>query len=634
MVLSLDYQLVASAFTNIGYTLRFEITGGILLLLIWILGQTAARRQKPKHSKQIPKEFDVPFIPKVQHRTLARDDTTQTSAHEFAHPDTADLTKLRDASLVVPQLIHLCRSQALRTALTLYQAAMKAGLEIQAIPEADCQQLFIAMVTSTIRTNQMDEAKQLLQDLHNSVGIPSGLLSSVVKLCTSKQLFRDCLAFYDSAAQSRHVDIVDKTIWSCLLFCAIESRDFSRCYQFFNRLKECGTPSQKDFGNMVRLASLNGDWQLSAKLLQDMREASIEIDCVIYNTCLNTCVAASQMDQARLILEEMERSTGVVDAITYNTLMKGYAKAGQMEPCLMLFDSLQSRNIQPTQVTYGIVLDGLINDNQLDRAAKVFNAMSEQGISMNTILHTTLIKGFARVGEVDQAMQVYAKMRGENGMPPDLITFSILIKAHCDIDRVDGALELLEEMLKLGLRPDEVVFNNLLGGCVRLSNTELGNRLYSDMVSSGVRPSNATFSILIRLYQQCKLLEDAVELLKSEPVKHRVSPEPRLFLQLIQSCIRERQGRRALEVYKMMFDYGTPQASTNSNIVSTCMKLNMYETASDILAILVEKGGRMDHGELSKLLEVSVRKRKLQVAQSIAASMEKLGYCVDPSFRC
>merc|ERR1719377_284528 len=103
---------------------------------------------------------------------------------------------------------------------------------------------------------------------------------------------------------------------------------------------------------------------------------------------------------------------------------------------------------------------------------------------MNTVLYTTLIKGFARAGEVDQAMNVFAQMHKERNVIPDLITFSILIKANCDADRLEEALKLLVAMTDLNLRPDEVVFNNLLAGCARQGNIQLGKRLYADMVAN------------------------------------------------------------------------------------------------------------------------------------------------------
>merc|ERR1719160_1846155 len=134
----------------------------------------------------------------------------------------------------------------------------------------------------------------------------------------------------------------------------------------------------------------------------------------------------------------MERTPGLADVITYNTLMKGYAKIGGMDECFKVFELLKLRDIAPSQVTYGILLDGFINNNQLDRAAEVFNGMIGQGGTMNTVLFTTLIKGFARAGEVDQAMKVYEQMHKERNVTPDLITFSILIKANCDADQLEG----------------------------------------------------------------------------------------------------------------------------------------------------------------------------------------------------
>lgn len=355
------------------------------------------------------------------------------------------------------------------------------------------------------------------------------------------------------------------------------------------------------------------------------------IDSVVYNTALGTCVSADKIDEARGLLEQMEQTQGLADVITYNTLMKGYAKAGEMDKCHNVFLLLKSRHISPSHVSYGILVNGYINENRLERAAEVFSDMKREGCTMNTVLYTTLIKGFARAGEVDQAMKVYEQMNKERNVTPDLITFSILIKANCDADRCTEALKLLEEMINLKLQPDEVVFNSLLAGSARSANAELGKRLYSDMISCGIRPSNATFSILIRLFHQCKLLDDAVEMIRIEPTKHRVDPEPRIFLQLIQSCIRERQGHRAVEVYEMLAASSVPSPSTHGTIMTTCMKLNMYDTAGEILAIVASKGGRFDSADANSLLDCAIRKSKFQAAQGIATSLEKMGVALKPA---
>eukprot|EP00747_Dinoflagellata_sp_TGD_P161767 gnl/TRDRNA2_/TRDRNA2_178646_c0_seq1.p1 gnl/TRDRNA2_/TRDRNA2_178646_c0~~gnl/TRDRNA2_/TRDRNA2_178646_c0_seq1.p1 ORF type:complete len:696 (-),score=159.59 gnl/TRDRNA2_/TRDRNA2_178646_c0_seq1:51-1898(-) len=538
--------------------------------------------------------------------------------------------ELCDPSLVVPQIMHLARSNTDKV-LDIYRSAMQAGINLNKVPQDDLHQLYLALVTAAVRAGHANEVSNLLCDLQKmGNGIDIALFSSAVKLCTSRHLFSESISIYNLVSKDPSFQIADKSLWSCLLFCAVESKDFDRCDFFFRRLKQHGAPSSKDYGNMIRFVSLQGNWEQSLALLSDMRSSGIEVDSVHYNTILATCVMAEQVDHAHALLGEMESAGGVTDVITYNTLMKGYAKTGSMTKCYELYKHMVEKGIVPSQVTYGILLDGFINENRLDFAEQIFQNMVADGVSMNTVLYTTVIKGFARAGKLDQAMIVYEQMRAGN-VHPDLVTFSILIKAHCDASHLDTALALLQQMLELGLRPDEVVFNNLLTGCAQKANAELGKQLYQDMVASGLRPSNASFSILIRLYAQCKMLDEAVEMLAKEPGKYKVDPEPRLFVQLIQSCIRDRQGRRALEVYDMLVAHSKPTAAAHGSMLQTCVKLNMFDTAAEILAAAAKNHGRIDVSDANALLEAAQRKKKTQCAQECAASMLKMGLKIDPA---
>eukprot|EP00416_Gambierdiscus_australes_P031375 CAMPEP_0171088832 /NCGR_PEP_ID=MMETSP0766_2-20121228/21014_1 /TAXON_ID=439317 /ORGANISM="Gambierdiscus australes, Strain CAWD 149" /LENGTH=622 /DNA_ID=CAMNT_0011546653 /DNA_START=102 /DNA_END=1970 /DNA_ORIENTATION=+ len=543
----------------------------------------------------------------------------------------AEPPQLCDPGWLVPHVVQLSHNQMER-ALETYHAALSAGLVLQDVRPTESRQLFLALITSAIRLGHMDQALGLLHDLkEHGPGLNASLLASATKLCTSRQHYAECLAIYDLAIEEDPALVIeDRSIWSCLLFCAVEARCFQRCNFLFERLKAAGKPSLKDYGNMIRYAATNNDCEVALSLVQEMREAGLEIDSVVYNTALATCVGANKVDQAHALLQEMEHVGGVVDVITYNTLAKGYAKAGRMDRCFELYEHMRGGGIQPSQVTYGILLDGCINDNKVDRAVEVYDEMRREGCPMNTVLYTTLIKGFARAGQVDQAMRVYGQMRSEGGVPPDLITFSILIKANCDYCHLESALMLLEAMVDLKLRPDEVIFNNLLGGCVKESNVELARRLYQEMVAAGIRPSNATFSIFIRLYSQCKLLDEAVEMLRSEPAAQGVSPEPRLFSQLALCCLRERQGRRAVEVYRLLLERSAPTAAAHSSMLGMCVKLNMLDTGAEILSMAAAANGRVDAKDALALLEAAQRKRKAQCVDACAMAMRRLGLASGP----
>jgi len=620
----------------------YELMVALLFIVGWGIGTFRARGQKPTLYKVATKHKGAAWRGGAANKAQpgrGRMGATKPRVARFdGHIEDVDLVLLTKPSWVVPQVVRLCDSQVTQ-ALELYRAAMRAGLQLQEMPAGECRNLFMQMVTAAIRDDQAHEVQKLFKDLVRSgLRVDLSLIVSTVKLCTCRQLFADCLAIFDFISKDPKVAVdpslafQDKAVWSCLLFCATQEKAYDKCTYFFKRLKDCGTPQAKDFGNMLRLAASKGDWETSLSIIQDMAKSDVEIDSVQYNTALATLGVAGRVHEARTLLDLMETKGSSADVISYNTVMKGYATGGRMDECFEMFVRLQAKGMSPSQVTYGILLDGFINGNQVDRAVQIFDDMKKSGCPLNTVLCTLLIKGFARAGDCDQAMHVYSQMKAENEISPDIVTFSILIKAHCDNDRLEEAFIILGELVTSGLKPDEVVFNSLIGGCAKQGNVKLGKQLLADMIASGVRPSNATFSILIRLYHQSKCLEEAVALLKTEPAKHNVQPEARLYLQLIQSCIRERQGRRAIEVYNMLSEWHVPTPLTHSSVLATCIKLHMYDTGAEIVRIAVANGASVTPRDTQLLLEGAFKKGKHQVVQSCVDSMQTLGHNVDAKF--
>jgi len=626
-------DMILSLVSSCVYSLRVELTFAAVLGALWAVGRktglAGAKTQLASTRKRPPSSGAPAGRAKPGDRSGRASDAAAATLPGGVGG--VDPKLLRDPRWLVPQVTRLCRAEA-RTALELYRAAHRAGVGLASAPQDECENMFLSMITATIRTGQADEALALLRDMrHRGPGVSAALFGSATKLCTSKQLYSECLSIYTFAMEDPSLKVEDRSVWSCLLFCAVETKSFASCGHFWERLRACGDPSCKDYGNMIRYASANGLWKLSLSLVQQMRRSGTDVDSVTYNTCLATCVAADRVDEARALLDEMAEAGGVSDAITYNTLSKGYAKAGRISQVFELFELMRARGVEPTQVTYGILLDSCINENQVARAAEVFEQMKANGCVMNTVLYTTLIKGFARDGHVDKAMEVYELMRSERTIPPDLITFSILIKANCDSGRLGAALRLKEAMLGLGLKADEVIFNNILGGCAKEADAYLAKCTYKEMVDSGVRPSNATFSILIRLYAQCKLLDEAVDMLRTEPAAQRVAPEPRLYSQLAHCCLRERRGKQATEVYLMMLEHGPLTASAHGGMLGMCVKLNMLDTAAEILSMAAEAGGRVDQADADQVLKAARKKRKGQCEETIASAMRALGLRPPPA---
>ncbi|KAF4656073.1 hypothetical protein FOL47_009176 [Perkinsus chesapeaki] len=457
------------------------------------------------------------------------------------------------------------------------------------------------MTDSSGNREERIEVEEVLRDMVKlGLDIPIDTLISITKMCTSKHLYKKCLWIHRKLLESELglSPVLDKTINSCLLLCAVEAKDLEICELYFDRLKSTvDGPSPKDLCNMVKCYAYSGEADKAVGVIQSMRETGLPLDVVTCNSVISGCVNRRELDMAESLLDEMakpigeggeeedRRGGGAADVVTYNTVMKGHARIGDVIKCAHLMKQMKSQEIFPTVVTYGIFLDCCINAGDMSRAKKVFQEMRQRqniggsdqsdGFALNTVMYTTLIKGHAKDGQVDAAMTVYDEMKN-CGVAPDLITFSILIKVNCDCGRANVSLGLLKEMLDAGFDPDEIIFNNLLLGCCTpvlaslapfKERRQLASAILAEMKRRAVSGSSATFSILMKVifatigdqpsqstaeelrekynavFEECLNLLDV----KMEE-EYGVIPELRLYTQLAQQAIRQRNGGVTLRI--------------------------------------------------------------------------------------
>merc|ERR1719335_1372128 len=129
-------------------------------------------------------------------------------------------------------------------------------------------------------------------------------------------------------------------------------------------------------------------------------------------------------------------------------------------------------------------------------------------------------------------------------------------------------------------------------------------------MKAGVKPTNATFSILLRLLSGARLLEEAVMVLQTMPADFQVEPEARLYVQLIQVCIRERKGRRALDVFKALSQRHHLEEQALSSILRACTTFNMFDTASQFMPMIANIRGSLSARDGNALLDAALKRRK------------------------
>merc|ERR1719265_1568370 len=146
------------------------MTCGLVLLLLWFMGQLAGLRQKRSNKLQAKVNSHLPAQRySEKHSANKRPPVKTGRAAEATEPHSNGQVEaaervaeylgsisnippkqLKDHTWLIPQVTLLCRTQVQR-ALELYRAAVSAGLDLQDVPAENSKKLYAALVTSAIR---------------------------------------------------------------------------------------------------------------------------------------------------------------------------------------------------------------------------------------------------------------------------------------------------------------------------------------------------------------------------------------------------------------------------------------------------------------------------------------------------
>merc|ERR1719235_101668 len=152
----------------------------------------------------------------------------------------------------------------------------------------------------------------------------------------------------------------------------------------------------------------------------------------------------------------------------------------------------------------------------------------------------------SRVSEILMAMSA-------DSVQLNIITYSAIIKGYCQENRIDKALELMQDMKRNGvLKPDEYIYNTIINGCARQGQYDKGVAMLEDMCQDGIKPSNFTLSVLVKLASRCRRLDKAFDLCEDLSQRFNFRLNVHVYNNLIQACIQHKGPRYAMKVIERM----------------------------------------------------------------------------------
>merc|ERR1719191_1248690 len=323
-----------------------------------------------------------------------------------------------------------------------------------------------------------------------------------------------------------------------------------------------------------------------------------------------------------------------------------------METAMKAFDEMQAARCTPNTVIYTSLIRGFARSKQPERALGIYKEMRQQGIECSNVTFNSVLDVIARhVSEPSEIARVLDDMRASH-IRPDVVTYSILIKASCAAGNLGNAMSLFEQLKQENLVLDEIAFNSLLNGCSKNNKVNYAETVFASMRELGVKPSNVTFSILVKMYGKAKMLDKATEIMDLMENDYKEKPNLFVYTCLIQACVQNMQVKRGWDLFHTMQEKGIePDAVTYGTLIHGCVYANKFDLAMTLVkraynveskesagdrspkrrpAQKSEKSVQLQPEVLNALLSALNRKGKTDQAGELESLMEANTVSVDP----
>ncbi|KAK9765824.1 hypothetical protein K7432_005541 [Basidiobolus ranarum] len=304
----------------------------------------------------------------------------------------------------------------------------------------------------------------------------------------------------------------------------------------------------------------------------------------------------------------------------YNSLITWYSRSGNFEQAKAVLGEMGMNGVSPDVHTYNIIMNAVGRESP-DSAFQVYERMVKQNILPDLVTYNTLLKICKQKGDIELLTKVYNILLNDEGIEPDVVTFSILIDAHSKRRNLGTALNIYREMIDSGVSPDLITFNNLLDGYAKSLDVDQAMNLYKEMSDFNIKPNVITFSILINMKAKCGLMGEAVEMY-SDMMQSGLTPNVFTYTTLIDGFVKTNEIEKAASIYQEMLDSDvSPNVVTYSTLINAYTKNGLLSQAMDLFRDMLNNRVYPDVVTYNTLIDAHMKSSNLESAKRMYEDM-------------
>uniref|UniRef100_A0A7N0U3E0 DYW domain-containing protein n=1 Tax=Kalanchoe fedtschenkoi TaxID=63787 RepID=A0A7N0U3E0_KALFE len=250
-------------------------------------------------------------------------------------------------------------------------------------------------------------------------------------------------------------------------------------------------------------------------LFNKMQESDVKPNAVTWNVMISGYIQNGNEDQAMDLFEQMESFQIKRDTASWNTLISGYLQIGQTNKALGVFRKMHNLNVAPNAITILSVLPAFDNLLSLSKVKEIHCYAFRKNLASEIPIRNSLIDTYAKAGDIVYSKSIF------NIMPQkDVISWNSLIGGYVLHGYPDLAIDLFNQLKKVGLKPNRGTFLNVIYACSKAKLVDEGKKIFASMSEDyQIIPSLEHYSAMVNLFGHSGRLREAMDFVERMPME-------------------------------------------------------------------------------------------------------------------
>ncbi|KAK4834576.1 hypothetical protein QYF36_025107 [Acer negundo] len=185
-------------------------------------------------------------------------------------------------------------------------------------------------------------------------------------------------------------------------------------------------------------------------------KSGLVVDLSVANFLVTMYMKCGSVDYGRRLFNEIPEK----GLFTWNAMISGYAQNGLASHVLELYREMKTCGVFPDAVTFVGVLSSVAHLGARSVGCEVEQQIAANGFGRNPFLSNALINMYSRCGNLKKTRAIFDHMPVKS-----VVSWTAIIGGYGMHGQGEVAVQLFDEMIRIGVRPDSTAFVCVLSAC-------------------------------------------------------------------------------------------------------------------------------------------------------------------------